>query len=1086
AIEELRAANCDIIVDDITFPLEPFFGSGRIQEEIESFTSEPGKLYFTSAGNFANNGYQAVFNSSTATPTSNFLEVGSRAHVFGTNPDGSPDVLQKINVEPGVYMIVLQWDESLASLLNASGAITDLDIFLVNDNGNLIVGNNRINEAGDPTEVIVFEAKASSTANILISSASGAPISGLPFRYIAFRADGLNILEYAGGPTVSGHAMTPAANTVAAVDYRNAASPVAQAFSSYGGNLVNSRNLEIDFAAPDGGNTNVASIGQDISSDEDTFTNFFGTSAAAPHAAGAFALLMSAIPNWYPDGLPGDVVVKTNASADEALKLVKETATAAGSADRAGAGLINLEAAFNSIAAQTPKITQLVVEDDKTPGIEPFEVTILGEFLPTAPKVIFDGQELEIVSVSGSEIIAIVGTFTGNPELIVETEAKSPTGKDIGISNGLTFLEDGKFAVNIIAENVSIEYGQAVDFSFKIEGLPNEVTYESTGLPEVKYATPAVFPYPDVNNYVLSPFFEVELTPEQKETYQINFVDGIFDVTKKELTIKAENANITYGDLIDVPFLYGFDETGIADVEDFRSSIKMAHESDFFEGPNNTLIVIGDLNPEATRYLEILSFIENGGWISTKSGIENGRRQLSIANNFIDLEVQQFTDFIDQSIINGRRQLSIANGRRQLSIANSEDLFNDLFDIAIENGRRQLSIANSSGIGDETDLKDYSKVFSIFDYQFALDDENPALPIEKFYSINLITGNSVTGATNHLIYPGAFLNSMAANFNVVYESGELSVSAKELTVETANLEINYGEDPLALISTSFEGFGYEETVEMVYPDGIPYYFLNEAGEEFEVADLQEKGSGTFEIRIRESKNYTLNYGGNHGKLVVAKNVLTVATNDLEIKFGELPFEQLETIFTGFAFDDTPEFVFSEGIPYYFIGENGVEYDKENFETMPGIGVYEIKVRETENYSTTYDVIHGNLTVVKATLAVSVNDPEIKYGENPLSEVLTQITGFAFADNQESVFPAGLLYSFVDADENIFSVEDKKAVGVYDIKIAGAENYILEYSNGGGILTILPTPLHVNTEDLVIDEGDEINQNMIVTTLNGFV
>jgi subtilisin family serine protease len=51
---------------------------------------------------------------------------------------------------------------------------------------------------------------------------------------------------------------------------------------------------QVDLSAPDGGNTNVNSVGVDI--DSDGYTNFFGTSAAAPHAAGAFALLMSALP----------------------------------------------------------------------------------------------------------------------------------------------------------------------------------------------------------------------------------------------------------------------------------------------------------------------------------------------------------------------------------------------------------------------------------------------------------------------------------------------------------------------------------------------------------------------------------------------------------------------------------------------------------------------------------------------------------------------------------------------------------------------------------------------------------------------
>ena len=104
------ALECDIIVDDITFVTEPFFGTGHITEEaIIPFLENDGKFHFTSAGNLANKGYQSTFQTSSNVPTTNFIDVNSptRAHLFD-GPGGS-DYLQKISVVPGTYMIALQW-----------------------------------------------------------------------------------------------------------------------------------------------------------------------------------------------------------------------------------------------------------------------------------------------------------------------------------------------------------------------------------------------------------------------------------------------------------------------------------------------------------------------------------------------------------------------------------------------------------------------------------------------------------------------------------------------------------------------------------------------------------------------------------------------------------------------------------------------------------------------------------------------------------------------------------------------------------------------------------------------------------------
>lgn len=852
AIQKLDEAGCDIVVDDITFVSEPMFGEGRIAKVIKEYTSKPGKSYFTSAGNFANHGYQNTFRTSTNTPLTNFIPAGSttKAHVFGTNTDGSQDVLQKIKVVPGIYMIVMQWAEGLASQVNNEGAATDLDIYLVDNQGNLIVGNNRVNVAGDPTEFIVFRALGTGEANIMITNANGTTPPGLSFRYIAFRADGLEFLEFGGAPTVTGHAMTPQAVTVAAVDYRKGAVPEVQAFSSFGGKLPNNATLEIDFAAPDGGNTNVSGIGQDIAADDDNFPNFFGTSAAAPHAAGALALMMSALPSWYPEGLPISVPVKSNVLSDQVLKLFKDTSIPAGSVDRVGVGLINAANAFKQIAAQTAKISRLLVEDGKNPSAEPFEVTILGEFFPEDPKVIFDGEELEIVSKSDGEIKALVGVFTGNPALVVQTASITPGGTDGGNSNELFFFEGNKIALNIIADDIEVEFGQDVRFGYTVEGLPEDVSFESLGLPEITFTTPAVFPFPDVNNYSIIPGFGEGLTPEQMESFQINFKNGLLNVSKKDLHIAPEDTSATYGEPIQLNLLYTYDTEGITDNNAFLNAIKDAHGSDFYF--DNTLILINKLRA-ALNQQEILNLLNNGSWMTSERTIQNKLRAALNGMNIIDLETQNFDDFLNAEIDPITNKLrAVLNKLR--AVLNAQDLLDNQVDLVIENKIR--AVLNGSSLGNEDDTKDYSSVFAVIDAEDA-STESEERAIEKLFSMNLLTGLEVTTSNDdrHFTFPGAFLAAIASNFNTSYSSGRLAVMPAKLTASTGDLLIGQGDEiDTSLIPTSISGYVFDETALDVFPDGIPYTFVDANGKEYVAG-----ATGVFFIKIREPQNYSIDY-----------------------------------------------------------------------------------------------------------------------------------------------------------------------------------------------------------------------------------
>ena len=490
-------------------------------------------------------------------------------------------------------------------------------------------------------------------------------------------------------------------------------------------------------------------------------------------------------------------------------------------------GLINLEAAFTAIAAKTAKVTKLIVEDGKTPSAEPFSVTIIGEFFPTDPKIIFDGKELEITSKSDTEIVAKVGTFAGNPSLQVLTNSLPGSVNNGGLSDPLFFLPDGKSALNIIADNVKIEYGQAINFTYKIEGLGTN-TYESTGLPEIEFTTAAVLPYPDVNTYAVTPYFDVSLlTDEQKAKYQINFVKGIFEVTKKDLTIKPKDLAITYGEPVEVILDYNYDASGIADNADFLSKIKGSHQADFYQ--ENTLVLINKFRAVVNEY-DILGLLENGSWMSSELTLQNKLRAVVNGMNVIDLDVKHFQDYIDADNLQGselNKFRAVVNAESKLrAVVNGQDLIAGLIELtdpAIPNKLR--AVVNGTGLGGADDTNDYGSIFAVIDDA----DGSTEAGVAKLYANHLISGLEATTSLEdrHYIFPGAFLSPRASNFNIKYESGRLAVSPKELRA-TTNKVIKYGEDPRVGITTQFDavyGFAYDDKQETVFPEGIPYQFV---------------------------------------------------------------------------------------------------------------------------------------------------------------------------------------------------------------------------------------------------------------------
>jgi len=625
-IKELKDSACTIIVDDVTYITEPFLKDGIVAKTVNE-VKDQGVSYFSAAGNFGSKSYEKEF---TPVDATSIGFAGKKAHNFGGG-----DVFQKVRLAPGNYTFVFQWVDDIYSLSETGGTKHDMDIYLTkNTDGTGLIGFNRDNFNGDPIELIPVTIPGSGTDstdyNVLIINNN---IASNPSRikFIVFRG-GIRFMEFnEGNSTIVGQANAAGAIAVGAARYDKAPPLInpalIESFSSIGGTYVNgSPRQKPDLVAPDGVNTSVK-LGQDYpNSSLDGYSNFFGTSAAAPHAAAVAALIMEGKKKF---------LGQLTTTPDEIRSLLQTTAVdmeTPGFDLISGYGFIDADAAMRTFAAPTPVQIELVVPTTVIPGEEQFELTITGENFSTNSVIYIGGVPVATIFENANTVKAIINPFEGNPEIKVYTPSKSGTnGTDGGYSNTLYF-----FDADIVISAVSIvkKYGQelpSLDTVITINGVllqDTTLTLADIGLSGMTLTTAATTTS-NVGTYVITPSRTFDHNnPEDlafliKYNYQFN--NGTVTINKMPLRVTPENKTITYGQhLGDVTFNYEFDPSNVPNPVAFKNEIKAYHDAFL---PDNALAVVKDFKkPQAGGYVLSNADLTNMNMIASFKAVRNSRK----------------------------------------------------------------------------------------------------------------------------------------------------------------------------------------------------------------------------------------------------------------------------------------------------------------------------------------------------------------------------------------------------------------------------------------------------------------------------
>ncbi|MCS7197168.1 MAG: S8 family serine peptidase [Candidatus Bipolaricaulota bacterium] len=238
----------------------PWEGTGLI-EPIVKKARDAGIFWAVSVGNHATEHWQGIFDDPDRDGFHNFL--------------GDDEGLTiEVEAQEGSRVIaVLGWEDKCGQ------ATENYELLLFDDADRRRSSGGQL-RLGWPSRLLIFTPRESGRYHLKIRQRSATkPTARLDLTVVEFEP------EYAvweGSVGIFEPAISPSAYSVGAVDFRNDS---ARRYSSRG--PTKDGRIKPDFVAPDG----VRTV---------SFRQFFGTSAASPHVAGAAALVKSARPQWGP------------------------------------------------------------------------------------------------------------------------------------------------------------------------------------------------------------------------------------------------------------------------------------------------------------------------------------------------------------------------------------------------------------------------------------------------------------------------------------------------------------------------------------------------------------------------------------------------------------------------------------------------------------------------------------------------------------------------------------------------------------------------------------------------------------------
>jgi hypothetical protein len=539
-IRALKTNGAKVIVDDVTYFSEPMFQDGIIAKAVDDVVAG-GVAYYSSAANSTLTvgghditSYEAGAYRPIPCPAAATTYGEESCHNFN---QGGTDNGDTITVGAGQSLrLVMSYSQP------QGGVTTDLDLLVLDGaTGSLAFVSGNGNPALENTYeglTVTNSTGSAKTYRIVVGRYTAGGDTATPrFKISAFpngNSSALQAVQYnvstgddTVGPTIMGHNGAARAMSVAAVPYNSATSieyysshgPVKQCWTPSTGTMSGSTysgspgtaispctTKTVDIAATDGGANNFfgSNAGGGI-------FRFYGTSAAAPHAAAVAALGRQKLPCAAPDQIYA-------AQRSTAVAMAYPT-------DTAGAGLLDANAMLGALTACLPGAPTLLTG---VPGNAAITLT------------------WQAPAANGSAITGYVVTpfVFGVARTPVTFNSTATTEIMTGLTNGTNY------AFKVAAINGMGTGPVSLPSLAVIAGSPKAPGFQSAS-PGNASATVSFFPPANngsaITGYVVTPYIGTVAQPAQtfNSTASSQVVTGLVNGTTYRFKVSARNARGT-------------------------------------------------------------------------------------------------------------------------------------------------------------------------------------------------------------------------------------------------------------------------------------------------------------------------------------------------------------------------------------------------------------------------------------------------------------------------------------------------------------------------------------------------------------